>query len=114
MTWHHCPKCGRDLYPHTARLKGDGWVCADATGCANVVRAAALVAARREDLQWMVETGENLIGAARRLKLPPEALERWLYRHAPELRAVLVQRVPFGFTARQVERDKAEARGAVA
>jgi hypothetical protein len=35
-------------------------------------------AARLEDARWMAETGECLDGAARRLGLTRDALERWL------------------------------------
>ena len=94
MTWHNCPKCGRDLYPHTARPSGDGWACANARTCAATARAAAHRQARLEDLQWMAETGENLLGAARRLGLSPEVLDRWLYRNAPQLRPALVRHDP--------------------
>lgn len=94
MTWHHCPKCGRDLYPATARPSDDGWECADRTSCGNVARAASKRAARLEDVQWMAETGECLSGAARRLGLAPDVLDRWLWRHAPELHAVFIRREP--------------------
>lgn len=38
-------------------------------------------AARAEDVLWMVETGENLTGAAKRLGIKPTALDQWCRRH---------------------------------
>lgn len=38
-------------------------------------------AARAEDLDWMARTGETTTGAARRLGLRLEALEKWCDRH---------------------------------
>ena len=40
---------------------------------------------RLEDLAWMVETGETVEGAARRLGLSPNALEKFAVEHAPDL-----------------------------
>ena len=94
MTWHHCPHCGCDLYPHTARPTDAGWVCANRLSCGNAAKAAARRAARLEDVQWMAETGESLSGAARRLGLAPDVLDRWLYRWAPELHPILARREP--------------------
>lgn len=36
---------------------------------------------RAEDVRWLAETGESLIGAARRLGISREALEKWLTTH---------------------------------
>lgn len=94
MTWHHCPRCGRDLYPHTARPTDAGWVCANRLSCGNAAKAAARRDARIEDVQWMADTGETLSGAARRLGLSVDAFERWLHRNAPELRRPLARREP--------------------
>lgn len=40
---------------------------------------------RLEDLAWMVETGETSEGAARRLGLTQNALEKWATANAPDL-----------------------------
>ena len=37
--------------------------------------------ARAEDLAWMVETGETLTGAAKRLGISTATLEKWCQRH---------------------------------
>ena len=37
--------------------------------------------ARAEDLRWLVDTGENLTGAARRLGTTRDALEKWARLH---------------------------------
>ena len=42
-------------------------------------------AERLEDLAWMVETGETVEGAARRLGLTPNALDKWCGQNAPDL-----------------------------
>lgn len=56
---------------------------------------AAELAARLEDVRWMVDTGECLDGAARRLGLKPNTLERWLERnHHKALLSTLVARQP--------------------
>lgn len=39
------------------------------------------VAARIEDLQWMADTGESLTGAAHRLAISTDALEKFCERH---------------------------------
>lgn len=49
---------------------------------------------RHEDLAWLVETGENASGAARRFGLTYNALEKWCLRNAPEVWRVLVSREP--------------------
>lgn len=61
------------------------------------LRAAQEVAdaARLEDLMWMLETGESLIGAAKRLGLSERGLELWLTRRgAQDLTAKLRSRNP--------------------
>lgn len=37
--------------------------------------------ARAEDLAWMAETGETVTGAAKRLGISKETLEKWCARH---------------------------------
>lgn len=51
-------------------------------------------AARLEDVRWMAETGECLDGAARRLGLSRNTLEKWLDRNAPDLLPALIARQP--------------------
>lgn len=50
--------------------------------------------ARIEDLLWMAETGEHAEGAARRLGIGYDALERFARRHTPDTWAVLLARKP--------------------
>lgn len=53
------------------------------------------VTARLEDCEWMVETGENLNGAAARIGISPDGLAKWLTDNGrPDLRATLVDRNP--------------------
>lgn len=54
----------------------------------------ALRKARLEDAAWLVETGENLTGAAARLGMKPAALNKFLVRHAPHLQRQLLARDP--------------------
>lgn len=51
-------------------------------------------AARLEDVRWMAETGECLDGAARRLGLTRNTLEKWLVRNAPDVLPALIARQP--------------------
>lgn len=51
-------------------------------------------AARLEDVRWMAETGECLDGAARRLGLSRNTLEKWLDRNAPDVLPALIARQP--------------------
>ncbi len=44
-------------------------------------RYETLTAARLEDLQWLVDTGESFSGAAARIGIDERALERWCYKH---------------------------------
>lgn len=56
---------------------------------------AAELAARLEDVRWMVDTGECLDGAARRLGMRSRSLERWLERNGHKaLLSTLVSRQP--------------------
>lgn len=52
------------------------------------------LAARLEDARWMARTGENLEGAARRLGLKPNTLEKWLARHDKAALSALIARMP--------------------
>lgn len=54
----------------------------------------AKIEARLEDVRWMAETGENLDGAARRLGLRVETLERFLERNDRAALKALVARRP--------------------
>lgn len=72
--WATCARCGRSLYPRTARPTEHGYVCARKDVCA-----------RMEDVMFMLSTGEDLPGCAARLGLRDAAFARWLWRHAPEL-----------------------------
>ena len=54
----------------------------------------AAIASRLEDVRWMAETGECLDGAARRLGLTGNALERWLERNDRAALAALLARQP--------------------
>jgi hypothetical protein len=56
--------------------------------------------ARAEDVRWMVATGENLSGAARRLGLSPKGLEKWCQRRGlGELAYALRRREPIDHNA---------------
>jgi hypothetical protein len=37
--------------------------------------------ARAEDIRWFVDTGENLTGAARRLGISTDGVEKWCREH---------------------------------
>jgi len=39
---------------------------------------------RAENIHWFAITGESATGAARRLDITRDALEKWSSRHAPE------------------------------
>lgn len=54
----------------------------------------AEMAARLEDARWMAETGECLDGAARRLGLTVNTLEKFLERHDKAVLKALVDRQP--------------------
>ena len=50
--------------------------------------------ARIDDLAWMVTTGESAEGAARRLGITLNALEKWAANNAPDLWRQLRRRDP--------------------
>ena len=51
---------------------------------------------RLEDLEWMVETGENAAGAAVRLGITVGAIDKWCRNHGrPDLFRRLHDRDPF-------------------
>lgn len=56
---------------------------------AQIAKAEQRRQERLEDLAWMVETGETIKGAARRLRLSQNALMKWGNQHAPHLLARL-------------------------
>lgn len=58
------------------------------------VKRDDLVAQRIEDLEWFVATGESAQGAARRLGVSHDSLDRWCRRHAWELWQQLRTRDP--------------------
>lgn len=49
---------------------------------------------RLEDVRWMAATGECLDGAARRLGMTRNALEKWLGRRDPAALSALIARQP--------------------
>lgn len=55
---------------------------------------------RVEDLNWLAETGENAIGAAKRLGLTYASLEKWASKHTPETWQALIARNPRDHNAR--------------
>lgn len=84
--WANCPACQQPLYPRTARRTDDGWACADGRACYRRKRTAD----RLEDVTWLAETGETPDGAAGRLGLTVNGLEKWCDRHARHLWAQLM------------------------
>lgn len=57
--------------------------------------AARRAAERTEDLLWMIETGESMVGAAARLGISPNSLQRWCHRRGlHEEAATLLARNP--------------------
>jgi hypothetical protein len=60
--------------------------------------------ARLEDIAWMVESGENAEGAARRMGLTATALEKWARIHAPDMWAALVARNPLPIDSLQAHK----------
>ena len=50
----------------------------------NPATVARRAADRREDLDWMARAGETTEGAARRIGLSTESLERWCLKHAQD------------------------------
>lgn len=89
-----CPKCSGDLYAGQCRRSEDGWRHTNERTCYEAERARQ-VAARIEDVRFMVETGENLHGAAKRLGMLPDSLDAWMRRNGlrDELQ-VLIARNP--------------------
>lgn len=59
----------------------------------------AEIAERREDIEWMVATGETLEGACHRLGLTRAGLDKWCQRHAPELWRGLLANSAYGRVA---------------
>ena len=59
---------------------------------AQIAKAEQRRAERLEDLAWMVETGETVEGAAHRLGLSQNALEKFAGEHAPDLLRKLRER----------------------
>lgn len=85
---------------------------------ANLAKAnaatAARMKARREDLTFMAETGESLTGAAARLGMRRDALERWAekQRMFTELNALRGRDLHIPVDRTEVNRRNAEARWA--
>lgn len=63
-------------------------------------------ASRLEDVRFMATTGENLTGAARRLHISRQALEKWLDRHDPASSAQLRAREPRDHNTRTAGRNQ--------
>ena len=59
---------------------------------AQIAKAEQRRAERLEDLAWMVETGETVEGAAHRLGLSQNALEKFAGANAPDLLRKLRER----------------------
>lgn len=66
----------------------------------NAAYIAQQAAERREDLAWMAATGETTEGAAARLGITADALERWCLKHAHQTwRALRANDETYGRTA---------------
>lgn len=80
-----CACCLRPFRGSLARRTEDGFV--HATGCPPLRQKLrkADAAARLEDLEWMAAGGEGTEGAARRLGVGLDALDRWCYRNARDV-----------------------------
>lgn len=102
-----CATCHGPLYPHQAKRTDEGWRHnGRARNACNSIRVARenahKVAARREDVLWMTETGETFSGVATRLGITNQALEAWLRRNDLEdIRARLLAREPGATTKRR-------------
>lgn len=118
-----CAACSQRLYPALARATESGWthvvrcprICG-VTDCDGPRHAHGYCQphsrrwlkygdpmhesvtvnreGRLEDVRWMAETGECLDGAARRLGLSRNSLEKWLERNERDVLKVLVARQP--------------------
>lgn len=76
-----CAACHGELYPSEAQRTDEGWrhTEADRRKC-SAQRRSRQQQERREDIEWMAETGETFSGVAKRLGISIAALDRWL-RH---------------------------------
>lgn len=78
-----CTRCEKHLYPHLARATDNGWQharCPRMTREERHAEAARIRAERLEDLEFMLDTGECLMGAAIRLAMTEMAVETLLAR----------------------------------
>lgn len=104
---HTCARCGDRLYPATARRTDAGWQHTNGRACA-LARRRVRAAQRLEDVCWMTETGECLSGAARRLGMSEDALEKWLRDNGRrDLSATLRAREPLGLQEERKRRRSA-------
>lgn len=100
-----CVTCRSVLYSGEAKRTDAGWRHVDRNLCNSIrVKAenAEKRAARREDIEWMCETGETFSGVAKRLGITNTALEKWL--RANDMRDVqqrLLARDPGAITHRR-------------
>lgn len=79
------------------------------THAENLARAAARRDNRIEDLRFMADHGESLIGAAERLEIRPTSLEKFLQRNdEAHLLGRLLRNEPLGATERSCRRARAE------
>lgn len=67
--------------------------------------------ARAEDLRWLAETGESLSGAAARLGISPDGIEKWCAAHGLRAELEALRRREPGDVFRS-ERARAGARWA--
>lgn len=93
-----CCRCGTPVAHQITRATPDGLRCIDGRACvgrATAARHRRLAAERIEDLRWMADGGECLVGAAARLGMSVGAVTVLLRRHNElELREVLSRRNP--------------------
>lgn len=68
-----CARCGTSLRHDLARRTEHGWMHRWHTTCE--------ARERLEDLRWMAETGESVLGAAKRLGISRESLTTWCRRN---------------------------------
>ena len=77
-----CPRCDEPLYPDLARRTDEGWMHVTCRPGWQIRRKAReFNTARREDVHFLAETGENTHGAAARLGINRDALESWCRRN---------------------------------